>query len=262
MKVLLRMVAFVCLTIVVAPLQLIFLFVFPFGARWLPVYYFRTLLWLFGVRVVLQGDHPTDQTLIVCNHISWLDILVLGAQRPVHFVAKAEISSWPLFGQMAKLHRTIFIDRTRRHQARAQNTSIVSRLEKGDCLVLFPEGTSSDGLRVLPFKSALFAAVMPDKGQMQYPVQPVSMVYTRKSGLAMGRRQRSAYGWYGDTELAPHLLYVLASPSIQIDLYYHTVPSQDVAAHRKELALYCESLVRDGMEQIVRQGLAPTPENG
>jgi len=262
MRVLLRIIAFCSLTILAAPVQFIFLMVFPIGARWLPVFYFRILLWCFGVRVVLHGDRPSDQTLIVSNHISWLDILVLGAQRPLHFVAKAEISGWPLFGQMAKLHRTIFIDRTRRHQARSHNASIVSRLDKGDCLVLFPEGTSSDGLRVLPFKSALFAAVMPRSGEMQYPVQPVSMLYTRKSGLAMGRRQRAAYGWYGDTELIPHLLYVLKSPPITIELYYHTVPNENVAGHRKALAQYCEGMVRDGIEQILLQGLAPVQENG
>lgn len=250
-----RGVGFISVTLPLAVMQLACLFTSPVAARWLPVYYFRIILRLLGVTVKIHGDPPRSQALIVSNHISWVDILVLGAQRPVHFIAKREVAGWPVFGQLAKLNRTIFIDRERRHQAHQHTRSIVERLDKGECLVLFPEGTSGDGLRVLPYKSALFSAIMPRSGEMHYPVQPVSMVYTYKQGLRMGRRQRAAYGWYGDTELLPHLFFVLGSAPVTVELYYHTIPGKEVASHRKDLARYCEALTRDGMAQILSQDL-------
>ena len=255
LRVLFRGTLFIFITLPLGALQFIFLLLLPPAARWLPVFYFRLILNLLGISVRVHGDPPRQGTLIVSNHISWVDILVLGAQRPAHFIAKKEVAGWPLFGQLAKLNRTIFIDRERRHQAQAQNMSIAARLEEGDCLVLFPEGTSGDGLRVLPFKSSLFAAVMPRSGELQFPVQPVSMVYTRKHGVMMGRRQRAAYGWYGDTELLPHLLFVLGASACTVELYYHTVPSAEMASHRKDLARYCEALTADGMAQILSQDL-------
>ena len=255
LRILIRSALFIIVTLPLAIVQFILLLVAPQAARWLPVFYFRFILRILGITVRVHGDPPREGTLIASNHISWVDILVIGAQRPAHFIAKKEVASWPLFGQLAKLNRTIFIDRERRHQARAQNISIAARLEDGDCMVLFPEGTSSDGLRVLPFKSSLFAAVMPRSGEMQFPVQPVSMVYTRRHGVMMGRRQRAAYGWYGDTELLPHLLYVLGSCPVTVELYYHTVPSVEVAAHRKDMARYCEAMAADGMMQILSQHL-------
>ncbi len=228
----------------------------PLG-RWLPVFYFRLVLKILGVRVRTQGDLPLAGTLVVSNHISWLDIVVLGAQRPTHFIAKSEIAGWPLFGQLAKLNRTVFIERERRAHVGKHRDAIMHRLAEGDCMTLFPEGTSGDGLRILPFKSALFSAVMPREGGMKFPVQPVSMVYTHKQGLIMGRRQRAAYGWYGETELVPHLLYVLNSPNIEIVLYYHTVPTQEIAAHRKELARYCQDLIEDGMRDVLAERMVP-----
>lgn len=251
-----RAVLFLILTIVLAPIQLLSLVLLPPLSRWLPVYYFRIVLWILDVQVHVRGDLPLAGTLVVSNHISWLDIVVLGAQRPTHFIAKSEIAGWPLFGQLAKLNRTIFINRGRRADVGKNRDAIAKRLATGDCMTLFPEGTSSDGLRILPFKSGLFSAVMPSDGEMMFPVQPVSMVYTRKQGLVMGRRQRAAYGWYGDTELVPHLLYVLNSSRIEITLNYHTVPSLEVAAHRKELARYCQDLIAQGMREILEHRLA------
>jgi 1-acyl-sn-glycerol-3-phosphate acyltransferase len=259
-RIIFRLSGFLVLTITLGPIQFISLFVSRPIARWLPVYYFRALLVLLGVRVETAGDHASGGTLLVCNHISWLDILVLGSIRPVHYVAKKEVEGWPLFGQLAKLNRTLFIDRQRRHQAAEHSNAISNRLQGGDCLVLFPEGTSSDGLRVLPFKSALFSAVMPEPGLTSFPIQPVSMVYGKMHGIAMGRRQRSEFGWYGDTELLPHLLRVAGSPPFTVQLYYHTVPVLDQIAHRKDLAKYCETLTRDGIQQLLRSGLAPQAE--
>ena len=126
-------------------------------AKRLPRFYHRVCCRLLGIHVQAQGLVSRDQpVLFVANHASYLDIVVLGSLIPGSFVAKAEIAGWPLFGLLAKLQRTVFIDR-RGSRAADHRDDIGARLEAGDNLILFPEGTSSDGNRVMPFKSALFS---------------------------------------------------------------------------------------------------------
>ena len=144
--------------------------------------------------------------LIVANHTGWLDIVIFSAVAPISFVAKSEVGSWPFFGTLARLQRTVFVERTRRSQTGEARDSISARLAQGDTLVLFPEGTSSDGNSVLPFKSALLGAaesVLADGHHVT--VQPVSTAYTGSHGIPMGREARPLYAWYGDMELVPHL---------------------------------------------------------
>ena len=124
--------------------------------RLIPVVYHRAICRLLGVRIRIVGNPPRrGPVLLVANHVSWLDICVLTALAPVVFVAKREVATWPLFGLLAKLQRSVFIDRTRRAATRDTNAEIAARLAEGDPVVLFAEGTSSDGNRVLPFRSSL-----------------------------------------------------------------------------------------------------------
>ena len=145
-------------------------------------------------------------TLFVCNHSSYLDITVLGSMILGSFVAKTEVASWPFFGMLAKLQRTIFVDR-RRHSTHTQRDDLLARLTEGDNVILFPEGTSNDGNRVLPFRSALFSVAEPRRhgggeGQIKdLIVQPVSIAYVRLNGLPVGHGLRPLFAWYGDMEL-------------------------------------------------------------
>ena len=165
----------------------------------LPNRYSRFLCKLFGLNIIVIGKPEQDRgVLMVANHTSYLDIIVLGGTARVSFVAKSEVSTWPFFGLMARLYETVFVERSRRSQAGVARDQLRERLQAGDALVLFPEGTSNDGNRVLPFKSALMGAVEAEvgtdaKGKVQHvPVQPVSISYVGFHGMPMGRENRPA----------------------------------------------------------------------
>jgi lyso-ornithine lipid O-acyltransferase len=186
-------------------------------------------------------------TLFVANHVSYLDIVVLGRLLDATFVAKAEVRRWPAIGFIAALGRTVFIDRARSLSA-GQSTTLAERLRAGESLILFAEGTSSDGGRVLPFKSALFAAVSDPDLARQVRVQPVSIAYTRfRGGLPISHGQRPLYAWYGDMELVPHLWSVLGLPGARVEVRFHEPVSAAAFASRKELARHAEREVAGGL---------------
>ncbi len=222
------------------------------GARKLPVAYHRFICLLLGVRVkregVLSGKRPL---LIAANHVSWLDISVFGSIAPLSFVAKSEVAGWPVFGWLAKLQRTVFVDRNRRAHTGHVNNVIGGRLADGDVMVLFAEGTSSDGNCVLPFRSALLGAAhdladddLEDDVTPAIYVQPVALVYTHLNGLPMGHQHRPVVAWHGDTELAPHLWRLLKSGSIDVTVAFGEPIPLTRAAERKAVATRAENAVR------------------
>src|SRR5690349_1081799 len=165
--------------------------------------YYRFLCKLLRLRVRVVGTPMCDRAvLFVSNHVSWLDIVVIGSVQPVCFVAKSEVRKWPLVGITAVRQRTVFVDRRRRHQAVDAVTQIVERIKGGTSVVLFAEGTSSDGNRVLPFRSALLGAVETAAKHAGAPVeiQPMAIAYTAQQGIPMGRRNRPLAAWYGDMD--------------------------------------------------------------
>jgi 1-acyl-sn-glycerol-3-phosphate acyltransferase len=188
-----------------------------------PCWYHRVCCRIFGFRLEVRGTisdrHPT---LFVVNHSSYSDITVLGALLPASFVAKSEVANWPFFGWLAKLQRTVFIDRRQRSTA-TQRDAIAERLEAGDNLILFPEGTSNDGLRVLPFKSALFSVAEYKAHGAPLAVQPVSLTYARIDGVPIGRAWRPLVAWYGGMDLAPHLWELLGLGIITVIVEFHPV---------------------------------------
>jgi len=190
--------------------------------------------------------------LLTANHSGWLDIPILSAVAPVSFVAKHEINLWPFFGTLARLQRTVFIRRAR-SKALEDRDNIRRRLSDGDALVIFPEGTSSDGNRVLPFKSALLSAAeltMDDPGggtARHAPVQPVSVAYVGLHGLPMGRENRPLFAWYGDMELVSHLWRAFEAGPIDVVVELHEPLTIDDVGGRKELAAAAETAVRGGL---------------
>lgn len=199
---------------------------------------FRILGMGFETRGTLMRDHGA----VVANHTSWLDIFALNARKRIYFVSKSEVAGWPGIGVLARVTGTVFIDRDPR-QARQQTEIFQTRLKLGHKLLFFPEGTSTDGLRVLPFKTTLFAAFFaPELRDFLY-VQPVSVVYH----APMGEPARF-YGWWGEMDFAPNLLKVLsARRQGRVELIYH--PALKVAdfPDRKALARACEAAVRAGL---------------
>jgi lyso-ornithine lipid O-acyltransferase len=241
--------AFVALTLVLLPFQLIGMIFDLRLQRTIPHFYHRILCALIGVRICEVGTRSAaSPALILSNHVSWLDICVITALGPVVFVAKSEVAGWPVFGWLARLQRTIFINRQARHQTGAATREIAGRLLGGDAVVLFAEGTSSDGIRVLPFRSSLVGAVHHALGDgtqhTHVTVQPMSLAYVSLSGLRMGRGLRERVAWYGDAELIPHLLSVLASGAVDVTVSWGEAVAYDMRADRKAIARDAEFSVR------------------
>jgi 1-acyl-sn-glycerol-3-phosphate acyltransferase len=217
---------------------------------------------LFGIKVVVVGKPVEDRgVLMVANHTSYLDILVLSAAAKVSFVAKSEVADWPFFGLLAKLQDTVFIERARRSQATQSKDAIGKRLKEGDALVLFPEGTSNDGNRVLPFKSALMGATEIELKNEAHarathiPVQPVSVAYVAVHGVPMGREMRPLFAWYGDMELVPHLWEAVKAGPIDVVVEFHPPLSFDAFGDRKTLAAAAEAIVRNGQARALAGNL-------
>lgn len=202
--------------------------------------------WMAGFRIKVHGEpsaaHPT---LFVANHASYFDIPVLGSLLRASFIAKAEVAGWPVFGFLAKLQRTVFIERVR-SRAGEHRGQVSERLSAGDQLVLFAEGTSNDGTRVLPFKSALFSAAEPVDGH-EVTVQPVSIAYTRTDGVPLGRTMRHWFAWYGDMDMAPHFWGALGLGVTTVEVVFHPTVTLAQFGSRKALADHCQRLVAAGV---------------
>ena len=248
-RVVLIALTFLVLTLVLLPFQLIGLAFDLRLQRTIPHLYHRVLCALIGVRIREIGMRSTaNPALILSNHVSWLDICVISALSPVVFVAKSEVARWPVFGWLAKLQRTIFINRQARHQTGAATREIAGRLLSGDAVVLFAEGTSSDGIRVLPFRSSLVGAVHHALGNSTHhtsiTVQPMSLAYVGFGGVPMGRGLRECVAWYGDVDLIPHLLHVLSSGAVDVTVSWGEAMAYDMSADRKTIARDAERSVR------------------
>jgi 1-acyl-sn-glycerol-3-phosphate acyltransferase len=248
---------FLGLTVPLMPVQALLVRASPRLARRFPHWYHRQVCRLVGVRLHVEGEVVRDRpVLIVANHTSWLDIPVLSALAPVSFVAKREVGGWPFVSSLARLQRTVFVDRERRASAGETAEEILARLAAGDAIVLFAEGTSTDGNRVLAFKTALFAAVKPSGREAEAPpgavVQTLSLVYTRLHGVPLGRADRPLVGWYGDMEMQGHAWQLLKAGPLDVRIRVGApIPLADYA-DRKQLARSSEDAVREGVVGILR----------
>lgn len=217
----------------------------PAAKRPIAKLWFRTCQRICGLRVRVRGrPHEDGPVLIAANHVSYLDIIVLGALVDARFVAKRDVAGWPLFGLLARLADTIFVSRDRRNAA-GDSGELKGALDRGERIILFPEGTSSNGLNVLPFKSALFSAVEPKHVNARVAMQPVSIGYAR---YADGRRLKGEltdlYAWYGDMTLAGHLMSVFGLKGCVVEVDFMP-PIRPVAfPDRKSLASASERAVR------------------
>jgi|TARA_B110000908_G_scaffold4756_1_gene6159 1-acyl-sn-glycerol-3-phosphate acyltransferase len=206
----------------------------------------RNALRVLRIPLNVAGQPLQGQAAVVANHTSWLDIFVLNASKRIYFVSKSEVAGWPGIGWLARATGTLFIKRER-SQAHAQTKIMQARLLAGHKLLFFPEGTSTDGQQVLPFKTTLFASFMAPELRDTLQVQPVSVVYHAPEG-----EPKEFYGWWGDMEFATNLISTLATRRQgSIDVIYH--PALKVAdfADRKALARAAEMAVRVGHTQLL-----------
>lgn len=215
---------------------------------------FARLYWavfsrLLGVRVRVVGSLASGEAgqpvIFVSNHCSWVDVPVLGGVLDGCFVAKGDVASWPVIRTIARLGRTVFVSRQRGSTGRERD-AMRGRLVDGDNLILFPEGTSSDGSRVLPFRSAFFAIADAPEGGKAPLIQPVSIVYDRLGGLPAGRASRPVFAWYGDMDIASHFWRLTQHTGLRATVLLHAPLEPARFADRKALSQAVWQTVAEG----------------
>lgn len=206
---------------------------------------------ILGMRYRVRGEPMEHIGAVVANHASWLDIFTLNACQQVYFVSKSEVAGWAFIGWLARATGTVFIRRDPR-EAKAQQGVFESRIRAGHHLLFFPEGTSTDGIRVLPFKTTLFQAFYTHGLDKVMQIQPVTVVYTAPEG-----EDARFYGWWGDMGFAAHLAKVLgARRQGGVEVVFHTPLDVAAFASRKELAAACEAAVRGAMPAQAPEALS------
>ena len=188
----------------------------------IPRYFHLLFLRILNIKIHLVGEIYTAKPgLLVANHASWIDISILSSLSNISFIAKSEVANWPIFGFLAKMQDTLFIER-KSIKANKQKNAIRNILSKGKRLVLFPEGTSSDGNRVLNFKSSLFSVAEYDPDIKDiYAIQAITICYKGLNGLPMSRSERPYIAWWGDMGLVGHLWNMLSFRSADVVIIAH-----------------------------------------
>lgn len=230
-------------TLTCCSIQALFFFFPKNFFYFIPKLFFKVLLIIFGIKVKLQGKMEDKNMLYISNHSSYLDIIILGSKLDALFVAKSEISKWPIINKVVKLGKTIFVDRKKIFNTKFQVSLLEKKLTAGTNIILFPEGTSSDGSKVLPFKSSLFAVT--EKKLNNHYIQPISISYTGLDGLPMCRKFLPFFAWYGDMDLAPHAWKFLGLSSCEIDLSFHEKIPFSKFKSRKDFSKYCFNIIAD-----------------
>jgi lyso-ornithine lipid O-acyltransferase len=234
-----RMTAFLMWTILLVPLYLL---IYPIGRAWRRPFvglWHRGVCYISGMKVnshgvLLEGR----ELLLVGNHISYLDIPVLASCGDITFVAKSEVAGWPLFGFLAKIAQTVFIERNPK-KALAQKHSLQKALVEHHRLMLFPEGTSSNGTRVLPYKSALFEMVMDPFVQENGYIQPVTLCYGNEESA-----------WHGDMTLLPHLWQTFCRSHVQVEVIFHDAKPASAFENRKQVCDWSYGLSQEGLKRL------------
>lgn len=232
--------------------------------RTLPRLWHRSAAALIGLRIAVRGAPASGRPLLlVSNHQSWADMVALGAVVECAFIAKSEVRAWPLVGWLARLQRTVFVERARRTGTDRQADEIARRLEEGDAMVLFAEGTTSDGNGVLPFKTALFGALQTAigrSGEDSVLVQPVAIAWTKAHGLPLGRAGRPLAAWSGDEELAPHLMAFLREGAFDVEIVFAEPLPVRAGSDRKAVAGRCRDLVAQALAETLHPARSDAPE--
>ena len=227
--------------------------IIPLVERWLPVFFHKILLWVLSIKVEIVGEtgQSKKSNLYVSNHLSYLDIPILGSKFPLRFVAKSEVQDWPLLGFLATKGRSIFIKRNKTDSINQKN-KILELLSSHEKVLIFPEGTTSDGNRVLEFKSSSFSSVE----NQNFLIQPIVIVYSHLNGIPINRWLRPMIAWYGDMEFKPHLSKLVGLMSISAKIIYLEPVNTKSFENRKVLSNYLEDKIRKVYSSALSKKLA------
>lgn len=226
------------------------------GARLIRAAFCRVACRTLDIQVEADGALPIGAPiLLVANHISWTDVLVLGSVAPIVFVARHDLANWPLLGALARAYGTIFVDRARRRQIPEVNRRMATALAASEMIALFPEATTSDGTRLKKFHSSHFAAARELLQAHQdidfVSITPVAIAYTRQRGLPLGRTGRASVAWYGDTDFAPHLLDLARAGSTRCRIRFLAPVNYDRTTNRKVAARDAAAAIRTAFLSLV-----------
>jgi 1-acyl-sn-glycerol-3-phosphate acyltransferase len=216
------------------------------------MFWHKAVCKIFGIKIVVRGQyHYKQQCLYISNHISYLDIPVIGSVLKACFIAKSEVEGWPVFGFLSKLQRTIFIKRDRKafHDAKEK---VKQRLDNGQSLILFPEGTSTNGETVAPFKSSLFTLITDAKDDDNIALIPFTIKIEKINGKDIqSLADHALYAWYDDMELAPHLWALALGKGATISLNFHSRVATSREMDRKALAELSHKIIKEGLHSKV-----------
>lgn len=248
--------------VLAGPLQFLLIrFDLPFSGL-VPRGFHRLACLFLGLRVSVLGKPKHGQpVLLVSNHIAWTDIIAIGSVADVSFVAKSDIARWPLVGFIASLQKTIYVDRTRRHDTGRALSEMVRRLAAGGTIVLFAEGQSDIGTHVLPFRSALVGAAqaaMVEFGARNVVVQPMAIAYTRVQGLPISRNERAMIAWNKSKSVRQNIIEILTGPVKDITIAFGEPRPLTETDNRKRVTRACESEVRHMLVTLNRGGTLPS----
>ncbi|MDG2186964.1 MAG: lysophospholipid acyltransferase family protein [Hyphomicrobiales bacterium] len=244
----------IIITIILVPIQTILHLLKIRASYLLPMLYHRILLKLFDIKITVKGEINDQPGLIVSNHGSWVDIFLISSVLRTVFVAKKDVSTWPFISFLARLQKTIFIDRNNPKKLMKTVKDIEKRILKNEKIVIFPEGTSSDGNKILPFKSSIFILCDLIK-EKNATIQPISIAYTKYNGLAIDRISRPLIAWYGNMNLLSHLYFMIKSGSFDVEITFHNKIDISEKKSRKEIANECEKQIRRGFLSSLKRGI-------
>jgi 1-acyl-sn-glycerol-3-phosphate acyltransferase len=243
-------------SLLLMPFQLLALYFDWKLRRTLPRVWHRFACHALGIRVHVHGSLERRRPLMLCaNHASWMDIMVMSSVADVAFIAKSEVRSWPVFGQLSRLQKSVFIVREEKRNTGNQANEIAGRMADGEIVVLFPEGTTSDGNRLLEVKSSLFGAAamaVPHSPNGSVFVQPVAIAYTKAHGVALGRYHRPLAGWPGDVELMPHFMDVVKNGAIDVEVRFGEPVDYRADSNRKDVSSTIARRIRAMLNSSLR----------
>jgi len=219
-----------------------------------PLFFYKVIKNIAGININTEGFERKEPegagTLYIANHVSWFDILCLGSILNARFIAKKEVASMGIFGFLAKLSNTFFIDNSNKNKIYQYNNFIREKLINGESLILFPEGTTSDGNSIRKFKSSLFECINSRENLIN--VQPISICYVRKNNVPMGIYSRRFIAWVGEISMVSSMKEFLSSGSITVSLIFHPKVSMKQFNNRKELSSFCEEQILIGLNKVIK----------
>ena len=218
-----------------------------------PLLFYRMIKIITGININFNStkfNKENTGVLYIANHVSWFDIICLGTLLNARFIAKKEVSQMGIFGFLAKLSNTFFIDNENKKKIIEYNYLIQKKLQEGENFIIFPEGTTSDGNGVIDFKSSMLECAFDANDKIN--IQPISICYSKLNNIPMGIYLRRNIAWVGDTSMVAAMVNFLRSGRITVDIIFHEIMNINNFENRKELALYCEKKILSGINQKIK----------